>query len=504
MLAAHEDALLSSQTARRAAAWDVIARVVADVPLAEPTSVEGAHVPRFRTWYDGADFTRAFEHAYAALSPSDRAAHARLSDAMLDDAFDAAVHTQETLGWTDAQWTSYVAMIHDGQDVANIGGVGRIAMSPSAARHVARSYPEIMDCVANGAPPAFVDGPGEATQRLAHEPTLLDRCTQQRFGPYWVASTGRIEAHLTMGDGTSYASLRLIDVGGTEVCVASGTTLCETQGPGAIYVEVTSGGLALDAMLDVTYTAPDVPFASCLDGVFPLDAATVAQEWRRVELGPLPTFDTSAAGLARRMAEGAEGTWGDGDGMADPGPDAIYTQRLGAGSTFRLAGMHIRTRELDHWMNITMWWTDRPDEDFGADRPEAIRALGGPWAHYAMCVAIDDVETDVDPRGGATSTALGDALAAVRAGTGGPSWCSNPYIDAGPGAVRTNCVGCHQHADSGVLPSDVVLDEMRFPQTGRLFQRNNFPADAFWGIDAGDRLEVVIQNTIDYWATAAP
>src|SRR5262245_51356705 len=56
MLASHTDELLASQRARRAAAWEVIARVLEDVPLAEPTPVAGASVPRFRTWYEGDDF----------------------------------------------------------------------------------------------------------------------------------------------------------------------------------------------------------------------------------------------------------------------------------------------------------------------------------------------------------------------------------------------------------------------------------------------------------------
>jgi hypothetical protein len=343
---------------------------------------------------------------------------------------------------------------------------------------------------------------------MAREHVVLDRCAQRVVGPFWVASGGTLEAHLEAGAGVDHASMRLL-VGdaastGTERCVAMGTAPCDVTGPGGVFVEITSGGLALDARLVVTYAAPDVAFASCLDGVFPIGAATVAQEWRRAELGPLPTFDTSAPALAAYLAPGAEGTW-TGTGTAEPGPDVIYTQRVADGNTFRLAGMHIRTREVDHWMNITMWWTEHPDDDFGADRSDSIRALGGPWSHYAMCVTIDDVERDPDPRADfADHPTLGAALAAVGTGRGGPSWCSNPYIDGAPGLVRTNCVGCHQHAFSGVLPGEVVMDETRFPSTGRLFIRDNFPADAFWGIDAGDNLGTIIQDAVDYWDTAPP
>ena len=268
-------------------------------------------------------------------------------------------------------------------------------------------------------------------------------------------------------------------------------------------IEVSADRHRVDAMLDVTYSAPDVAVAGCLDGAFPLASATVAAEWRRVELGPLPTYDTSAEALAARLAEG-EASWGEGDGTADPGPDAIYTQRLASGGTFRLAGLHIRTRELDHWMNITLWWSPTPDETFGADRPASVRALGGPWANYAMCVAIDDVERDPDPRGGFGDDApsLAAALEAVHDGVA--SWCSNPYIDGAPGLARSNCVGCHQHAMSGIRPGETVIDGAVYPASGRLFVRNNFPGDQFWGLDAGDDLAVILADTVEYWDTLPP
>src|SRR5699024_7817 len=147
-------------------------------------------------------------------------------------------------------------------------------------------------------------------------------------------------------------------------------------------------------------------------------------------------------------------------------------------------GLHIRTRELAHWMNITLWFSPDPDEDFGADRPDAIRALGPPWSSYKMCVAIEFDEHDPDPNGGFIDDApsLAAALRAVHEGPGGPSWCSNPYIDAGPGLARSNCVGCHQHAMSGARPAEIATDESRFPESGRLQMRNNFPADHFWGL----------------------
>jgi hypothetical protein len=512
MLASHMDELLVSQRARRAAAWEVIRRTVEPVALAEPMLPTGTTLPRFRTWYDRDDVTRIFETAYEGLGADGRAARARFSEAQLDAAFDANLHVLDSLPeWTDTRWAEYVASFDGDLRIAGSPGLRRIAISPTAARHVARSYPEIVQCLRVLTPgpdgmqavlPAIVDG-AAAPQHLAQEALMLEACGAQIAGPYYVATGATIEAHVE-GDGAADATLRLLG-GDTlplaeERCTDAANVGCDASGPGAFYVEVTAGGRALDARLDVTYAAPDVDFAPCLDGLFPLASATVAQQWQRVELGPMPTFDTSGAALTAHLAEGADATWGEGDGTADPGPDEIYTMRVPSGGTFRLAGMHIRTRELDHWVNITMWWSDRPDETFGADRPDT---LTGPWAHYAMCVAIDDVERDPDPTGGFAETepTLAEALAAVR---GEPaSWCSNPYIDAAPGLVRSNCVGCHQHALTGVHPGDVVMDETHFPLNGRVFVRNNFPADQFWGLDAGDDLARVLSDTVDYWDAAA-
>lgn len=505
MLAARWEELRTSQRARRAAAWEVIARVVAPVAPAEATAVPDATVPRFRTWYDSEDMTRIFGSAFGGMADADRRARARIPPESIEAALDANLHILDSMPvWTDTRWTDYVAAIDEPAELNALSGLRRIAMSPDAARHVVRSYPEILRCFRDGSPPAFVDGaPGP--QRLVSEPLMLEACQTHVAGPFWVATGATLEARLS-GERASEGTVRLLS-GDTlplalESCVTPGDLACEATGPGAVFVEVTSAGRALSATLEVTYASPDADFAGCLDGVFPLASATVSQHWQRVELGPLPTFDTTAEWLSGHLSSDA--TWGEGEGFADPGPDEIFTMRVPAGGHFRLAGMHIRTRELDHWVNITMWWSPTPDDTFGADRPAFIRALGGPWSHYAMCVSIDDVEGDPDPTGGFAMDhpSLAAALEAVH--DSAASWCSNPYIDAAPGLVRSNCVGCHQHALSGVQPGEVVMDESRYPDAGRVFVRNNFPADQFWGLDAGDDLAVMISDTIDYWDAAPP
>ncbi len=500
MLEARWEELRTSQRARRAMAWEVVARVFAPVALSEATGVEGT-VPRFRTWYDAADLTRIFRHAYERLGTEGRAARRRFTESELDDAFVWSTGAiLEVPGWTLDRFAAYAASIDEEVELGGVGGLTRIAMSPAATRHLMGSYPEILRCFAEGSPPAFVDG-AAGSSRLAREPIALGPCTTRSVGPYFVASGGRLEARFEASADGGAGTIRVLSgtsVGtGIEVCVGATAQGCEAEGPGPFVVELASETNLAGALV-VTHTAPEVAQVGCLDGAFPLGAATVAAEWRRADFEPLPTYDTSAAAIATHITS-SDATWTP-NGAAMPGPGEIYTMRVPAGSTFWLAGLHVRTRELRHWVNLTLWWTPDPDATFGADRPASVEALGPPWNQYAMCVTIEDVERDPDPTGGAEDPGLAAALEAVNESVLGASWCSNPYIDGAPGLVRSNCVGCHQHAFTGVRPGETVMDELRYPDLGRTFVRNNVPADGFWGIDAGDDLAAMMQETVDYWA----
>jgi hypothetical protein len=506
-LSARAEALRTSQRARREAAWQVIARVVAPVPVPAATAAAGATVPRFRTWYDREDFTRLFQSLYEGLGPEGRAANARFSETALDEAFgfDARrVHTLDS--WQGDRWSRYLAALDRSPALGGLAGARRVGMSPDTVRHLLNSYPEVLRCLEGTRPVAVSDGPAEATQRLQREPFALSRCAAHRSGPFYVAAGATLEAHLE-GAEAAGATLRVSE-GATEAvatarCTGVGAAArCTLPGPGVFHVAVSTQGEAAGGVLEVRHRPPQAQTAACLQGVFPLAAATVAMEWRRAEPGwTMPQFDTSAAALARHLRE-PESSWGAGDGPeVNPGPESIYTVQLPSGTQFRLAGLHIRTRELDHWVNITLWWSPRPDEDFGADRPEAMRALGGPWSAYKMCVATDYREGDPDPDGGFAQSApsLAAALRTVYEGRGGPSWCSNPYIDAGPGLVRSNCVGCHQHAMTGLRGGESANDARRFPGNGRLQVRDNYPSDQFWGLDAGDDVATVFTETVSWW-----
>jgi mono/diheme cytochrome c family protein len=265
--------------------------------------------------------------------------------------------------------------------------------------------------------------------------------------------------------------------------------------------------LAMDAKPD-----DDDNFTRCFADELPSDAVLVKAQWERADFGrALPAFDTDAAALAARLEGAAQ--WSEaGDRSVDPGPADIYTIALRNGSVYRLAGLHIMTKELRHWQWTTLWWSDDPDSDFGADRPAAIRdGLPEVWSRYKMCTTVFFEESDADPAGRyADMSSLADALAAT--GAGKPTWCSNPYLEHGKGNAATNCIGCHQHGGATVVADDdgdgkldpidlerLIADEQHFPAHGRLQQREVFAADYMYSFNRVDDLVHLIQSEVAFF-----
>jgi hypothetical protein len=242
-------------------------------------------------------------------------------------------------------------------------------------------------------------------------------------------------------------------------------------------------------------------FAGCLTSEFPADAAIVKASWYRANFGlKLPARDTSASTLEKRMSGRLdEGGWGKtGDGDVDPDESQIYSVKMGDGARFRLAALHLLTKELRDWFWITLWYSPDADSDYGADRPAEITALGGPWAHYKMNVTVAFEEKDPDPRGGFEGS-LGDAIAATYAGVGGPSWASNPYLEKGAKNAQTNCIGCHQHAGSDENSESILASEEKFPKAGREKMRTNFPMDYTFALNgAPENLVGVFSSQIQH------
>ena len=278
---------------------------------------------------------------------------------------------------------------------------------------------------------------------------------------------------------------------------AAGGTARITYSPATVRHLLENYGPLLDCLdvlgeLPLSESANDGNFTWCFEREMPVDAVLVKAQWVRADFGrKLPTFDTDAAALAARIAPEASADWTTPDRETDPGPDAIYTTRLKNGDVYRLAGLHVMTKELRHWVWTTLWWSDDAAVDFGADRPDTFGALDPVWSNYKMCVVVDYLEGDADPAAHFSSTpSLAAALAVPGAGT---TWCSNPYVEHGRGNARTNCIGCHQHGgslagpdgDGDGRPDPFVLErvidsETLFPDNGRAQMRQVFPTDYLW------------------------
>jgi len=273
----------------------------------------------------------------------------------------------------------------------------------------------------------------------------------------------------------------------------------------------------LDQLKNLTMAAlpsQETNFTFCFGSEFPTNGVLVKAQWARADFGKeVPVFNTDADTLTRQLAGTAH--WGDeGDRKADPSPDKIFTIRLRNGDKYRLVGLHIMTKELRHWQWITMWWSDKPKTDFGADRPAAFSdRLAGVWSNYKMCVVDGFKEEDPDGAGRfGDMPSLAAVLRAVDTGVGGPTWCSNPYMEHGRNNARTNCIGCHQHGGATIMPDRdndgaadkfdleaLINDNEHFPETGRTQIRDVFPADYLYSFNHVDDFAQMIKTEVNFY-----
>ena len=513
-LAARDLELESSIAARRAAAWEVVAKVLAPVPLGEsrlaanfPGSGPGTgqpSIPAWHTWYAREDFDRVFKHLYRGLAPAERRARAAI-DPAAGLAWNATA-LDAIPEWPEQRYLDYLATITKGELAAGVGGASRVGYSPGAMGHLLSSYEPMHQCRLVPAPDAFAADPMTPGRRVEETDAMaVAKCGWHELGPYQAADGGQVVVSLS-GDGDADLYVRRGEAPDAAQydCKSSGSSSaerCTIAGGGPVYVAVFGAAETSTVTVTVEYTTADVVAPACLGTPMPRDAVLVKADWvRQLASELLPVFDTSGPRMASRLASRAE--W-NADGAADPRADAIYTVEIpGTQQRFRMPALHIMSKELDHWMWITLWWSPDPDTDFGADRPGAVAALTGPWRNYKMCVVSSYVERDPDPRGGFAGS-LGDALAAVHGGVGAPSWCSNPYIEEGANNASTNCIGCHQHGGTELTAEKILAD---LPQAGTTRTRNNFFTDYLWAVKGGggEDLSSVVQAEVDYWDANDP
>ncbi|MBL9013616.1 MAG: PPC domain-containing protein [Myxococcales bacterium] len=502
-LSARDEELRTSIAARRAAAWQVVEKVLAPVPFGDPRLAQSfggnlPSLPAWHTWYGHDDFERVFKHLYRALTPAERRARASI-----DPAAGLAWNATALDGvpeWPEQRYLDYLATIDTPEEATGLGNVSRVGYSPGAMGHLLASYEQQHQCRLQPFPDAFDDDPVREGKPVAQTDAMsLTKCAWKELGPF-VAGEGDVTITSSgSGDIDLYVRRGAAATASEHDCKSAGdssTESCTVAGEGAIYVAVFAAEDS-EATVEIAYTSADVRLPTCLDGEMPRDAVLVKADWRR-QLGSetIPIFDTSANRMKSRFASASE--WVS-DGVAGPPSDQIYTAIIASsGARFRLPALHIMSKELDHWLWITLWWSASPNTDFGADRPAS---LAGPWKNYKMCVATDYLEGDPDPRGGQPGT-LGDSLAAVSGGAGTPTWCSNPYLELGPGNAQTNCIGCHQHGGTDTSPETILT----MPHRGSTRVRNNFFTDYLWAVrgGGGDDLSATVQAEVDFWDASDP
>lgn len=468
---------------RRDAAWKIVAKVLRDVEIARGVDQQTMQkVPAFRTWYSAAEFQQMFTLFYKRLK---------------DPEFEA----RRESAWKAGMAPGMAGVVPFPDDVLNT----------AFERYVAEVRKGMV--------------PGWSEEDLAeHFQKFETESDDSRIGIHeqigltnkgLVVFSPSLIAHYLKNYATVYER-------------------CGLKTP-AGFDQASAPGLSAEN------------FTQCFDSEFPVDAVAIKTTWAKVEdREGNPTevayFDTSAAGLERALGHQPTpakelATEGKGFptelGTAPAGPDDILTitvRNSDGPVNYRMTGMHIITKELRHWMWVSLWWSPEPNGDFGADRPDEVAGIRGPFRNYKMCVVSDFVETDQDPgaayRQDPRTASLGAAIDAAHRASAPQTWCSNPYIELGQGNVRTNCIGCHQHAGSKVVNAktfyDACPDPLRegedlevckarmtkqrgeFPHYGRSQIRQNFPADYLYTFNQPDdnflgRLRRVITSPGTQW-----
>ncbi len=434
-------------------------------------------IPRWQTWYGMEDISAIFKLAYGSLDEDEQSEQKRFSDQIIGEAFSANnLAIDRSRRWPLRRYTQSVndllgCDLTKGADESEEEFDARCAISRQS-----------------GFSGSAAAGGGVA--RLMYSPAMV------------------LHMMRNYGETVSCSSDKLTD------------TWCE-------------GNECSD---------PVENFSTCFREEFPTDAGNpwtgladaaldnpaaggtvlVKATWARVgfDFG-LAAYDTDAEALERRLKPGANALWTlKGDRQfteAFPEEDEIYTISTKTGAKYRLTGLHVITKEIRHWVWVTMWWSDKPDTDFGADRPDSFNELPGVWKNYKMCVVVDYTELDADPLSRFENLpSLQEALRTSGSAQGAPTWCSNPYIEREVGNARTNCIGCHQHAGTAFKPdgvsnfdvAEIIEDEGSsgnlFPLNGRLRTRKTFATDYSWAFSRLDNLTEIMRSEINFKGTQNP
>jgi hypothetical protein len=117
-LAARDGELAGSIAARRAVAWQIVERVLAPVPLADPHLADSfgsqPTVPAWQTYYNKDDFVRLFKKLYGDLGTAGRAVRAPFTVETIAGALEWNIHMVEGLpAWPEERYLEYLAAVDE-------------------------------------------------------------------------------------------------------------------------------------------------------------------------------------------------------------------------------------------------------------------------------------------------------------------------------------------------------------------------------------------------------
>ncbi len=449
-----KEALANSMRYRREKAWDIVASVLREVPIAQGQGLGGFQplgaksLPLWQTWYDQAEFREVFKSLYGASGSDSR----RQSRDFCPDALATALkkHAEKNLHirYRGDRFENRLQQFNNVEQIRGISGRGITLFSPAIILHYMMNYQIAGRCrqerskyMRETAPPS---------------PENFAPCLKAEFPSRnsWPKQLATLDfSHCASQDMTlPDLSQRLQEEGGVAAAIKTSWTRVS---PGQ----------------DVSHFNFDPES---------IEKAFEAGEWKPT--GASPTVDLQ--------------------------PDQIYTIETIPDSAedprlrYQLTAMHIITKDVRDWMWISLIWSPDPQSNLGADRPPYLAQLK-PWDNYKMCVTSGFDENDPNP-GQSFQGDLPDLAASlnkIHSLAGPHTFCSNPFIERGKGNGRTNCIGCHQHARTGVGQDEIYLDapnipgneERRktYPHGSRSKLRQNFPSDYLWSFFEDDILDIV-------------
>jgi hypothetical protein len=383
-------------------------------------------IPLWRTWYEQGEILNMFDAAYFRLSDAQAKKRGPICESEVASAFkDFLNRDLDDYGFSPADFQKKLGQFQAHADVEGIPGTGFTMFSPPIAAHYLRNYKEVIECDAHArdeAPPST----------LNHSHCMLSEFPNGHTRSFAYSSEAKKD-------------------------------LSHCQGPQDQFDE-RSLGMSVAVKGNWFPVRPDSKIA---------------------------VFDTSAAGMKKYLGEGeftAIETVDANDVIfkdvysISTRPNIHSDKKVAVG----LAAAHFAIKQFSDWMWITIWWSKDPNSDFGEDRPDSI---SGTWRNYKMCVVVDyqdskyAMDDDFRDKYPTLAASLDETFDNPATNTGN-SWCSNPFIERRKNNARTNCMGCHQHAGTGIANESIFKgDEVNFPNSARLKVRTNFMADYLFSFD---------------------